>query len=324
MNTTIVKQVTFCEDIWGEIKSHLVRPKPTCCECQYCDDRTKIQPLYSIPSFDYTTKIVDANGDELLDTHDRPLHKIEDFPLYYEETRKQNEEKLMTIEIVDKQEKKILYYCAECFANKLEYSGYGGYRGQDIHTKIKNYLKTENPTWDEKKLTKKTEEEKEWVCGKKEEKGVAVPTPLFATHRLKKTQDKIKKYEEFAFNLIKKDHHQRIKEHNNFIANQRKELDKRKRDILIKRQRLLVMPLFEEIILRKSARLFNDKKIDVATFKWINNNIPRGAYDLTISWNDMINQFNKQQEGRTHLGRVTQKNIVLPPLVEALETPQSN
>lgn len=324
MNTTIVKQITFCEDIWGEIKSHLVRPKPTCCECQYCDDRTKIQPLYSIPSFDYTTKIVDANGDEVLDSQNRPARKIEEFPLYHEATRKQNEEKLMTIEIVDKQEKKIMYYCAGCFADKLNYCSYGGYGSEDIRSKIKNYLKTENPTWDEKKLTKKTEEEKEWVCGDKEEKGMPVPTPLFTTHRLKKTQDKIKKYEEFAFDLIKKEHHYKIKEHNNFIATQRRELDKRRRDILVRRQRLVMMPLFEEIILRKSARLFNDKKIDVATFRWINNNIPRGAYELTISWNDMLEQFNKHQEGRTYNGRVTQKNIVLPPLVEALETPQSN
>jgi hypothetical protein len=321
MNTTIVKQITFCEDIWREIKTHLIRPKPTCCEYEYCDDRNK--PLHSIPVFNYTFKIVDENGEEVRDINNRTVKRINDIPTCYEDTRIQNEEKLLKLKIVRTQQKEIKYYCAECFANRLKYTD-NGYRGEDIHSKIRNYLRTENPDWDKKKIDKKTEEEVEWVCGDRKEKGVAVPTPLFAVHRLKKTQDKIKIYEEFAFQLIKKDFYQRIKNHKEFVEREQRELDEKVATILKKRQRVIVMPLFEEIILRKSAKLFTEKKIDVKTFKWINNNVPRGVYDRTISWNDIVEQFIKHQTGRYYSGVITQKNIVLPALVEAQETPQSN
>lgn len=321
METKIIKQVTFCEDIWNEIKTNFIKPKPTCCEREYCNAPKKIQPLHSFPKFIYQHKFITGDGSELTGGRDnQPYHNIGDCSIYSSNTYGPLADKLLTTKLESTQETQIKYYCSSCFAYEIDNNRGCGYipEKDTFKGKVKQYLRQQNPDWDENKVSVKTSEEIDWVKGHKKVKGVEQETPLFTKHKLKRFQEKITKYEQLAVETIKITHLKKIAENSQFIIKQQEKLEENQRNIRRNRARDIVTPLFTEMILRKASKLYTARQINNDVFIWITSCVQRRhTSEPPTSWDNIAVSFENAQKGMSynHNKITSTKLMVLPPLV---------
>jgi len=297
----------FPEDVWKIIKSYMVIPKPTTCVKCSGENPTINKKLYSFPDTKNCGNIVDK---------DNKIKKFKDYKTYPRKDRTLDYDSLewyyttnfiMNVSDREEQDKirqsvltsKLVYnlpiikwYCVYCYP-MIEFSHAEEY----LETQYPKEYPNEHKNIFYKKVDKEFDLHQQYYKENKENEDPY----LFRTHRLKKTQDKIK----FYFDLI-------FKKEKSHILKTKRQIEKTKTILVTLQQEQIIRnnkklrkikvermnTIMNEIILRKVAILFTAKKISYKTYTHIMNfifddsNNNRERENFIFSWENIIIKFN--------------------------------
>jgi len=270
METKIIKQVRFCEDIWGEIKDFLIPRPEKCMSCSKkkaeCGGRLYYKRFdFEKRSIDDKEKTVWRHGDyrdhrvpigpirplkiTTIDELDRYLNaKVGEYGNWKGKLKEINKLQVCRTAGVDE-----IWQCHDCYYFKdFGISSAGG----SVQTGIERYLIEAEKYESGSKLDKKVEEEFDLITGRKYSKGVKVPSPLFEPQKTKKMTaryDAYKKIIDQAFIDDSKGHLQTSKAVTEGLE---KAFEKKRQEFIKYVKKENINRLFKEIVDTKIAKAF--------------------------------------------------------------------
>lgn len=266
---TAVNTVMNCSDLVGEIFSFAFQPKPN--KCDVCKVYTTDLHLWK--KVEGETKFVSPNGIFY------SVAEIKDILEFNNPVR--NLDILNGISIESKYEEKNCWKCSSCFCSNL-----GVLDPNSItHKTIQKKLEEENPERENRKI---------WTALRRELRLIIENKLLFQTHRIKKTQEKAKLYENLVYQDLKrkvvsvfesgkfdiKYKEKRLELEKEYQRNTIKKICKErsekflreikaKQDKKIRKLRDLSNEWVKEIRMRKIAKLYFQKKIPHSFYYYI-------------------------------------------------------
>lgn len=279
MDTKIIKQVTFCEDIWREIKGFLL-PKPD--HCMSCHKKkAEVGKLY-YKRFDFERHTID-NKERTLVRHgdyrprgligpikpqkiteigelDRYLNaKADEYSNWKVKLREISKLQVCRTLGVDE-----IWQCHDCYYFK----DFGiSSCSNEVQIGIERYL-TETEKYESgSKLDKKVEDEFELIAGRKWSKGVRLPSPLFEPQKTKKMTARYVAYKKIidqAFIDTSKEHLRISKLNTDYLE---KEFEKKIREYIRYVKKENINRLFKEIVDKKIAKAFVAGRISYDKFE---------------------------------------------------------
>lgn len=232
MNATIV--MNNADLLSHQILPFAIHSRPSC-----CDKCKAVLPLhiFKVPTVKHTFAH---------QSFPQKYYSLQDIP---KEIR-DNEDLMATVEPASVFGEENKWFCDKCWCWEV------AYHTNILQLKVAKAIKNANPNFDEKQINKEIKLIKEGGL-------------LFKTHRIKKTQEKAKLYEEYVysalrerFSMLKKEHLDYAKYHKNSIA---KYIEKVKMKVCKDNSRQWV----KEIRQRKIAKWFAERKISYKFHNWI-------------------------------------------------------
>lgn len=279
MDTKIIKQVKFCEDIWREIKGYLIKKPERCISCS--KSKAEVGKLY-YKRFDFENRTIDnkertvvRHGDyrphgligpikpqkiTTIDELDRYLNaKVGEYGNW-----KGKLKEISKLQVCRKTDADEVWQCHDCYYFK----DFGiSSCPNEVQLGIERYLIETEKYESGSKLDKKVEDEFDLITGRKWVKGLRAPSPLFEPQKTKKMTARYVAYKKIidqAFIDTAKNHLRTSKSNSDHLE---KEFEKKRREFIKYVKKENINRLFKEIVDTKIAKAFVAGRISYSKYQ---------------------------------------------------------